>query len=332
MPWQILPGLDLEAASVSFDLPARTRFQSGGPAGIASLITSTERSTTLRLTLSQALFRVTFDPNLVINLPPPLGDMGLHSIERDLRTGDITPQAWYLAGLAVRVGLGDAIEQARAWMRSLISSTSLAIAPYDPSADPDLVLSLKQILANLQGGDGAGGARDIGITAKLVVRDELSADVGGGGFRIPAGATIALEASLPGTTAEIQASPKLARLVVDCSSVVLRKDGADQADVRRFEIRPGGDVSIEHVSALGTPGKAAGIESLVRLVAAVGTQGARGLDPARIAPTVVEGLVKREIEATLRPALLQWVNENAAVLPGIDLRSVLGLPSTLDLA
>ncbi|EYF07202.1 hypothetical protein [Chondromyces apiculatus] len=327
MAWRFLPTVDLESASISFTLPARTKLQRGGPGGLASVTTSEKaHATTIRLTLGPALFRMTFEPHLVVDLPLPLGDMGLQGMDLDFRTGTITANVWHVGG-GIPVGKDQAVDEARAWMRKLVTSTPLAIAPYDPSQDRDLVLSFQQVLANLEGDGGSTTAlaKDVSLSATLTVQEEMAADVGPGGFRVPAGAKVTLRVDLAGKPAEVQKAPKLTQAVVECTSVVLRKDGADQAEVGRFRLRPGGAITVEQVKALGEAGQIAGVESLIRLIGALGSHGALGMDPAKIAPSAVEGLVKQEIEATLRPALLQWVRDNAGMVAGIDLKAALGI-------
>ena len=107
---------------------------------------------------------------------------------------------------------------------------------------------------------------------------------------------------------------------------MLRTGGADQAEVGQFVLRPGGALQVEQVRALGDNGAVAGIESLVLLLGALGTAGVSGLDPAHLGAGAAEGLVKEEIERAIRPALLQWVQDNAGAITGFDLRDVLGIP------
>ena len=325
MHWCFLPpSIHLESASLSFSLPARTRLRQ---VGVAAVSTSAGGATALRLTLGQAVLQLVFEPHLVIDLPPPLGDMGLQGVDYDLRTGAITPTVWH-EGVGLRVGKDQAIEEARAWMRDLVTSTSMAVPPYDPAADPDLVPALRQVLANLEASAAipADRLRDTCVSARLSVREELTGEAGSGGFRIPAAATLSVRADLAGSPRQVEAAPRIARLEIECASVVLRKDGEDQAEVRRFTLRPGGVLDVEHVRPLGGVGAAAGAESLVRLLGALSSAGAAGLDPARIDAGAVEGLVKAEIEQALRPALLQWVRDNAGALAGFDLCDVLAIP------
>ncbi|AUX19699.1 hypothetical protein SOCEGT47_001510 [Sorangium cellulosum] len=325
MAWSFLPPwIDLESVSLSLDLPARTTLKR---VAVATLATSAATgATALRLTLAPALLRVAFEPYLVIDLPPPLGDMGLQQVEYDLRSGAMTPNVFYTGGL-VRVGKEAAEDEARAFLRGLVTSTPMAIPPYDPTTDPDLVLTVRQVLSNLEAEGGGVAFRGASLSARATLREELAGAVGRDGFRIPAGATIVARVDVEGTTrAELEASPRVKRIQVDCSSVVLRKDGVDQADVRRFIVRRGGEITVEQVEPLGALGQAAGLESLVRLFGALATGGdAAALDPRRIEPSVVEGLVKEEIARALRPALVDWVQQNAEIVVGMDLRQVLGI-------
>ncbi|WP_437609720.1 hypothetical protein WMF20_00580 [Sorangium sp. So ce834] len=321
MAWRFLPPwLDLESVSISFDLPARTVLKR---TGIAALATSS--ATALRLTLAPTLLRVAFEPYLVIDLPPPLGDMGLQQVEYDLRTGAMTPNVFYTGGL-VRVGKDSAEDEARAFMRGLVTSTPMAIPPYDPTSDPDLVVTVRQVLLNLESDGGGPAVRGARVSARLTLREALAGAVGSDGFRIPAGATIAASVDVEGTRQEIETAPRVQRIEVDCSSAVLLKRGVEQADLRRFVVRRGGEIAVERVEPLGAAGQAAGVESLVRLFSALAAGGGVTLDPKHLGPSAVEGLVKEEIARALRPALVDWVRQNAEIIVGMDLRQVLGIP------
>lgn len=324
MPWRFLPPfLDLESASLALELPARTTLRRVGPAKVTT--SDASGSTALRLTLGPTLLRLTFEPHLVIDLPPLLGDMGLQSVEVDFRTGTITPNLWVLPGSGLPVGRGTAMDEARVWMRDLITSTPIAMPPYDPTADHELVLTVQQVLVNLEASAEIPIApRSASLSARVVVREAISAEAGPGGIRLPAGAVIRLLVDLAGgTPKQIQESPRILRVVVECDGAVLRQAGADQAQVGRFVLRPGGVVEVEQVRALGEAGQIAGIESLIRLVGAL--SGGAVLDPAQIEPSGVERLVKQEIAAALQPALLAWVKENAGAVAGLDIAAVLGI-------
>jgi hypothetical protein len=320
MAWSFLPSwIDLESVSISVDLPARTILKRTGVAALA-----TSSVTALRLTLAPALLRISFEPYLVIDLPPPLGDMGLQQIEYDFRSGAMAPNVFYTGGL-VRVGKGSAEDEARAFMRGLVTSTPMAIPPYDPTSDPDLVVTARQVLRNLESDGGGVVVRGARVSARLTLRQELAGGVGSDGFRIPAGATIAASVDVEGTREQIETSPRVQRIEVDCSSAVLHKRGVDQADVRRFVVKRGGEIAVERVEPLGSAGQAAGVESLVRLFGALVAGGGVALDPQRLGPSAVEGLVKEEIARALRPALVEWVQQNPHVVVGMDLRQVLGI-------
>ncbi|KYF47278.1 hypothetical protein BE04_04925, partial [Sorangium cellulosum] len=318
MAWRFLPPwLDLESVSISFDLPARTVLKR---TGIAALATSS--ATALRLTLAPTLLRVAFEPYLVIDLPPPLGDMGLQQVEYDFRTGAMTPNVFYTGG-PVRVGKDSAEDEARAFMRGLVTSTPMAIPPYDPTSDPDLVVTVRQVLLNLESDGGGPAVRGARVSARLTLREALAGAVGSDGFRIPAGATIAASVDVEGTRQEIETAPRVQRIEVDCSSAVLLKRGVEQADLRRFVVSRGGEIAVERVEPLGAAGQAAGVESLVRLFSALAAGGGVAFDPKHLGPSAVEGLVKEEIARALRPALVDWVRQNAEIVVGMDLRQVL---------
>jgi hypothetical protein len=324
MPWQFLPpSIELEAATLALGLPARTTLRK---AGVAAVATSDEAATTaLKLTLGPALFRIDFTPALVIELPPPLVDLGLGGVEYDLSTGAISPRLWRESEIGIPLGRDQALEQACDFMRDLITCTPMAIPPYDPSADPELVLTVQQILVNLEGGGGASVVRDVSASASLVLREGIAVETGAGGFRIPAEAKLAMKVELEGAPAEVKRSPKIRRVEVECTSIVLLKDGAELASIGRLILLPGAVLKVEDVRPLGAVGTGAAIESLIRLFGALSTRGAAGLDPAHIEACTVEALLTKEIEEALQPALLQWVQANASIASGLDLRRVLGV-------
>ncbi|XXX77258.1 hypothetical protein WMF30_00595 [Sorangium sp. So ce134] len=327
MAWRFLPPwLDLESVSISFDLPPRTVLKR---TGVASLATSS--ATALRVTLAPTLLRVAFEPYLVIDLPPPLGDMGLQQVEYDFRSGAMAPNVFYTGGL-VRVGKGSAEDEARAFIRGLVTSTPMAIPPYDPTSDPDLVVTVRQVLLNLESDGGGPAVRGARVSARMTLREELAGAVGSDGFRIPAGATIAASVDVEGTRQEIETAPRVQRIEVDCSSAVLLKHGAEQADLRRFVVKRGGEIAVERVEPLGAAGQAAGVESLVRLFGALAAGGGVTFDPKHLGPSAVEGLVKEEVARALRPALVDWVRQNAEIIVGMDLRQVLGIAEGGDVA
>lgn len=279
-------------------------------------------ATVVRLTLGHSVFQLEFRPNLVIDLPAPLSDIGLGGIEVALQTGEITPRLWYERGAGLPVGHDAAEDRVRQFMRDLITSTPLALPPYEPSSDRDLILTVRQILQNLNNG-GASCVSDIVLSAELAALEELAGEAGGGGFRVPKGATIKAEVALEGGPKEIEASPKVLRAQVDCSSFVLRKGGADQAELGRVVLKRGGSIEVDQVRAMGDVGKVAAGESLIRLFGQIA--GGGGIDPRRLQARMVEGLLKKEIESALKPALTDWVRSNATATAGLDLGTALGI-------
>src|SRR6185503_1942932 len=262
---------DLSAASLSLSIPGDRRV---GGAPLARLATSGERhQTILRMTLSDVLLRLVFEPALVIHLPPPLSNLALQNIAYELATGAITPSLFYAGSFGVHAGLDAAKDAARAWMRDLVTSTPLAIPPYDPAADPELLSTIRALLGNLQGA-GASAAPPIapseigGITAsvRLSFPEDVEHASAAGGVRIPGGADASLTIELSGSLPEIEAAPRIRAIKIESSSVILQKDGVDQVSVKRFIVRPGGAIEVEQLTALGEAGVLAGAESLIRLL------------------------------------------------------------------
>lgn len=289
---------------------------------VASVQTSEAAATTVfRFTLGHTVFRLEFRPNLVVNLPTPLADMGLGGVEVDLKSGAITPRLWF-EGSGIPVGHDVVEARVRGFMRDLITSTPLAIPPYDPSEDQELILTARQILSNLQG-EGSSSARDVGLSAAVVFHKEIQGETGGGGFRLPAGAKLNIAVDLEGPAADVGRCPKVRKVTVECTSFVLRKNGSDQAELSKLTVSHGGAIQVEGVRGLGEVGAAAAGESLIRLFSAFA--GGGGIDPRRLQPRAIEGLLRKEIESALRPALAQWVRDNAAIASGVNLGEALGI-------
>jgi hypothetical protein len=241
----------------------------------------------------------------------------------------MTPRVWHESEIGIPVGKDSAVEGACGFIRGLVTGTPAAIPPYDPSADPELVSTVQQILQNLAGGDGGGESggivRSISLSARVAILQEIAAELESGGFRIPAGATIKLEVDLANTPEDVKTSPRIRRAEVDCSSLVLRKGGADLVELGRVLLLPGGTLEVNEVRPRGAVEKVAAIESLVRLFGEIG-KGDTTINPEALEARVVEGLVKKEIEDAIRPAFVQWVKDNAAIASGMDLRDVLSVP------
>lgn len=326
MAWQFLPPfIDLEVATLSLGLPKLTNLRK---VGVADVVTGDKTDITiLKLMLARSGFQVDFTPSLVIKVPPPLVDMGLGGVHYEFQTGAMKSRVWHESEVGIPVGKGSAVEGAHGFMRGLVTGTPLAIPPYDPSADQDLILTVLQILENLDGGGSSGGSivQSISISARILILNEIASELESGGFRIPAGAKIDIQVDLAGSPADVKASPKIKRAEVDCSSLVLRQGGADLVELGRVLLLPGGILEVNEVRPLGAVGKAAAVEALVRLFGELDKDGS--IEPGKIQPRLVEGLVKKEIEDAIRPAFLQWVRENAAIASGMDLRDVLSVPA-----
>lgn len=321
--------LDLSSASISFSIPGDRRLMS---VSLARISTSAERhDTTVRFTLSEALLRIVFEPALVIHLPPPLSDLAFQGVTYELTTGAITSQIWHLNDVALHLGRDAATKAARDWMRDLITSTPLAIPPYSPSADAEILSTIQGIFGNLQGSGAEplpvklSEIREVAGTVRISFTEEILFETDGSGVRIAAGADATLVVEFSGSLTEIQGAPRIRVATLESSSVVLRKDGVDQAAVKRFVLRPGGAVTVEDVTALGDAGAAAGAESLIRLLGVLSTGSATPDRLADIQPDVVLGIVKREIEAALGPAVRGLVEAHKDTVPGLDLRELLGI-------
>ena len=251
----------------------------------------------------------------------------------ELATGAINAGLFYSGSPGLRAGIGQAEEAARAWMRNLVTSTPLARPPYDPVSDPELMGTLRDLFANLQsGGAGTEGPSiepseisGIAASVRLSFPEGITQETAAGGVRMAAGAEVAAAIELAGSLADLRAAPRIGMVTIESSSVILMKDGAEQAAVKRFVLRPGGELAVEQVTALGEAGAVAGVESLIRLVGVLSTGRLGVATAADLESGGVEALAKTEVAAALSPAVRELLVAHRGALPGVDLGEVFGV-------
>lgn len=324
MPWNFLPSnLDLDSACISLGLPKNTKLRT---LSIAELSTGPKADTTwLKLTLTKTSFGVDFYPNLDIKLPGPLADMGLGGAAYHLLDGTIKPRVWRESKIGIPVGMDTAIQGAKSFLRDLVTSTPMAIPPYDPTTDPDLILTVEQILSNLEGGGGASIVRNISFSAQLHTLDTILQETPEGGVRIEKGAELYLQVDLLGTPAEVRTAPVIGSALIECSAIMLRQKGQDLASIAKIKLLPGAVLEVSDVKPVGALGTVAAVESLIRLFGELTQKDPRLMDPAALEPSLIKTGVQREIERSLSKTLVDWVAQNPVVGNGIDLRKALGI-------
>lgn len=324
MPWHFLPqNLELDSACIALGLPKNTKLRT---LSVAELKTGGRADTTwLKLTLTKTTFSIDFVPSLDIKLPGPLADMGLGGATYNLQTGEIKARVWRESPIGIPVGMDTAVQGAKAFLRDLLSSTPMAMPPYDPSTDPELILSIEQILSNLEGGGGASIVRDISFSAQLHTLEEILQESSEGGVRIAKGAELYLQVDVLGSPAEVRACPKIGRARVECSSIMLRQKGQDLASIGKILLSPRAEVEVSDVKPVGALGTVAAVESLIRLFGELSKQNPSLMDPDALEPSIIKLGVQREIQKALSQTLIDWVMQNPVVGSDIDLRKALGI-------
>lgn len=324
MPWNFLPpNLDLLSACISLGLPKKTMLRK---LSVAEVCTGDRTDTTwLKLTLTKTSFAVDFLPSLDIVLPGPLADMGLGGAAYNLNTGDIKPRVWRESKIGIPVGMDTAVQGAKSFLRDLVTSTPMAIPPYNPTNDPDLILTIQQILSNLEGDGGSSIVHNIRFSAKLQTLADIVQETPEGGVRINKNTEIYLEVEVLGTPAQVRAAPIIGSALIECPGLVLRQKGQDIASIGKLKLSPGAVIEVSEVKPLGALGTVAAVESLVRLFGVLTDKNPNLMDPSALEPSLIKLGVQREIERALHKTLKDWVLANPIVGPDIDLRKALGI-------
>ena len=322
-------------AELSFTLP--------GGRQLADKLT-TAAATRVRLYVSSTRLQMAFTPGLHIRNLPTLADMRLHMLDWTFAGGSVDSVSISYESFGISAGKGTAKKKVAAQVTALMGKTPFGKAGYDPFLDRNLLATLSGLGRSLRSGGSkrpkvrpaevgkvqAGATFQLTKGFRLVGKD--------GGLVARPGAVVGIKADLQGSLADLASAktPKIRRVALSSSNLVLNDGKRDVAILSSVEIHPGGIVEVKKLTPLGSLRKAATAESALRLlVLLLSLQSTEPFDRHRLAgptpdigPRGVMGHAAQKMSAALTKAFQDIITDNACVLNGLDLRTVLGMPTT----
>jgi hypothetical protein len=289
------------------------------------------------ITVTRNQVQVSIHPGLLIDAIFPMSNVVVTGLTWDLTKGALgrvraDNDQWLIptAGMAQR--------EVGKLATTLFSGTRFAKAGYDPLSDPQLAQAMAALQVNagkLGGGGGDVGAKDLSelsLSASFTVQQAIQHGTPAGGISLPAGAQISVSAEAEGTAADLGKGgiPALRSLGLTSSGLTLLKDGAPIAKLQSLSVLRGGKVDVHRFEALGSLKEAGGVESGIKALAALFALHGGAIREAdalsrNLDADIVNGVAEKQIEAALTAAVLELVNAHHDAIPGMDLRSVLGV-------
>lgn len=328
---QIPEQLDLQSAGLSFQLPGNTALT-----GDWNQLETTSR-TGVYITLSPQSLQVVFSPPLVVDAQWPASNVAWSGFTWDFGRAALTRVDLESTQIGFSVA-GTVHDAVAAFVQQIVGSSTLSKPGYNPLSDPNVAGTLAKLQSNFQGRPAtgkpgnlkAGDVTGFALSAEATTRREIRAGAGSGGIVLPAGASLSLSASLAGTGADIGSrSPEVQALYFSSSNLTLESGGKPVAKLRSLRVDRGGTVDVTDFEPLGKLAEIGAGESLIRLFGLLAVvQG--GADPrlagnGDISPRIVGGIAEKQMEESLTTAVQQLVRDHHDVVPGLDLRSVLGV-------
>lgn len=327
--------LAFEEAGLSFSLPGDVALTGGWNQ------LQTTAPTGVWLNVSRTQLRVSFSPALEVDAQWPLSNVAWRGFTYDFAQGRLVRVD--VENTQIGIPVAGAVEDGvRDFVGRLVSGTPLTRRGYDPMADTDLGGTLQKLQSNFQGQGRSADPGDlkpqqvtnVGLSATVRTTTPIEAMSGRAGIAIPAGASITLGAMLEGNGASLATAasrgqvPNVRGLTLSSSDLVLQRDGEPLARIRAMHVGRGGVVDVTDFEPLGRLAEVGAGESLFRLLGialALHTGDGRLAGNGDISPRGVNGFAEKEMEKGLTTAVQSLVRENHAVIPGVDLRSLLGV-------
>jgi len=330
-----VPGqLALEDAGLSFDLPANTALT-----GDWNQLQTTGR-TQVWISVSADSLRVHFSPALEVDAQWPLSNVAWDGFTWSFAQGRISRVGLENTQWAISVK-GTVQESITSFINGVMQGTPAGKARYNPMTDKDLAGTLRALQSNVQGA-GKGGkpgnlktadVNSFALHANAKMRQPVHFGAGAGGISMPAGASLSLGISVGGNADSLAKGgiPPVERIDLSSSDLTLESGGKPIAKLESLRVERGGVVHVDRFQALGKLADAEAGESLIRLLGVA--LALRGGDPrlagnGNINPDVVDGMAAGQINKALTEAVQQLVRDHHDVIPGADLRTVLGVERT----
>ncbi len=347
-PASDLPAVDLRAARVSFNLPARRQL-----AGSALYDAATRSETSITVAVSPEGLEVSASPLVPFDVTWPGQNMSFGSAGIDFASGEVSAHFYRDGGLGsgfIDVTQRGAAEVKR-MIRQAIAGTPMARPGYNPFQDSNLQATLQRIKANFDALPSQGApnveAREISsprVGATLAMRTPFFREAGAAGLRIGAGGQFDVDIQGSGELSRLlqAGNPQSAAMAANIQHVDLQSEaiellrgGEPVARLQQLRIHRGGQVTIQRFEMLGGLGAGAGIESLFRLLVGVAALSSQGASPELAAnltvasggaePEFTRGLSRAMIEQGLTDAVRTLLRDNRSAVPGLDLSLVFGV-------
>jgi hypothetical protein len=308
----------------------------------------TESESRIRASVSREKLEIGFNPPLLIDAQWPAMNMQIGGVTLDFATSRTMVSIGSIHG--VTEGLIDFSEDAKKEIGALITSgiagTAMAQPGYNPMKDPCIISTLELIADNFRrqpsSGPGEVKTSDFGdprIDVRLTTTGDQTFVEEGAGLSVPKGTVIEVSITGRGNLATIMASEttadkvtaaKIESLTITSNGIAVVVKEKSVAFLDRMRIDRGGAVTLESMRLEGVLGEAAGLESLIRVIAAaldLKSSGGRTDEHSTIVANslakIVPGIVREKIEATLTSSVRQLVHANRSAIPEVDLGEIL---------
>jgi hypothetical protein len=330
--------LELQELGVNFRLPPNVNLTEGW-----NPLTTGEGST-VYVRLSARGLDVSFWPPLLVDAQWPMSNVEVQGFSYDFASGSVSRVSVANTQFFAVGAKGFVEDGIREYVGKLVAGTPMGARGYNPLTDPDVRGTMAALQANAgsAGGSSSGpaplGLSDLGQitpTATISLREEILQGTSEGGVRIPAGTSITLYAGLAGTAQDLASGGLGAIEYISLSSpgIELRSGDSPVALLQELKLSHGGAVDVQRFQPLGKLADAATVESglraLVSLVQIGAAQrgGYTGPISTNINPDVVEGVAESQLEKALGAAIRGVVDQHHDAIPGLDLRTALGMPA-----
>lgn len=331
---QLPADLALKSAGVSFQLPANTILT-----GDWKYDLRTQGATRVWITVTEQGLSVQFWPALQVDATWPVSNADWRSVDFSFTKGEVSHVGVESTQFALPVE-GTVRSSVTDFVHGVMAPTPMGRAGYNPLRDRNLAGTLAAVQSSFLSKGSSGGGKGnldpakvggVALSASFKTRSRIEQGTSQGGLVLPAGAGLDVSVSVAGNMPTLARGgvPDVQSIDIGSSDLTLLKDGKPIAKLRSLRIARGGAVDVLDFEPLGKLAEYGAGESLIRLFAVLaqvrGAGDARVAQNADIHPRVVNGVAELEMERALTAAVQEMVREHHDAIPGVDLRSVLGV-------
>jgi hypothetical protein len=290
--------------------------------------------------MTQRTLSIRFSPPLVADIQWPLSNVEWWGVDYDFVAGRVS-KVHTVKTQSIAFDAGPILAgKVQEFVANAVSGTAIGAGGYNPLLDPNPMKTLAELQANIseEGGDDPAPVALNELTqvtpmATFAIRSDLVEGSDAGGIRIPAGTPLTLHAELSGSAADLEQEglQEVMSLSLTTPGIELRADGKPIAMLQDLKVHHGGQVEVRRFEALGKLKEAAGTESGLRKfwqdvqILALGQGVGTGPILMDLNPRVVGAVSTSMFENALTGALHNVITEYHDAIPGVDLRTVLGV-------